>query len=59
MIPVIVGFAVKSFRVGISYDIGTSASNLNRNGSIEVLINYCFKIETEKFRKSYKNTRFL
>lgn len=58
-IPVILGFAVKNFRVGISYDIGTSATGLNRNGSIEVLINYCFKIETEKFRKSYKNTRFL
>jgi type IX secretion system PorP/SprF family membrane protein len=59
MIPVIVGFAVKSFRIGISYDIGTSGSGLNRNGSLEALINYCFKIETEKFRKSYKNTRFL
>jgi type IX secretion system PorP/SprF family membrane protein len=58
-IPVIVGFAVKNFHVGISYDIGTSATGINRNGSLEVLINYCFKIQTEKFRKSYKNTRFL
>ena len=58
-IPVIIGFAVKNFHVGISYDIGTSGTGINNNGSIEVLINYCFKIEAEKFRKSYKNTRFL
>jgi len=58
-IPVIIGFAVKSFRIGISYDIGTSGTGFNNNGSIEALVNYCFKIETEKFRKSYKNTRFL
>jgi type IX secretion system PorP/SprF family membrane protein len=58
-IPVIIGFAIRNFHIGISYDIGTSGTGLNRNGSIEALINYCFKIETEKFRKSYKNTRFL
>lgn len=58
-IPVIVGFGIKNFRIGISYDIGTSGTGLNRNGSIEALVNYCFKIEAEKFRKSYKNTRFL
>lgn len=58
-IPVIIGFAVRNFHIGISYDIGTSGTGFNNNGSIEVLINYCFKIEVEKFRKSYKNTRFL
>lgn len=58
-IPVIIGFAIWNFHIGISYDIGTSGTGFNNNGSIEALINYCFKIETEKFRKSYKNTRFL
>jgi type IX secretion system PorP/SprF family membrane protein len=58
-IPVIIGFAVRNFHVGISYDIGTSGTGFNNGGSIEALINYNFKIETEKFRKSYKNTRFL
>ncbi len=58
-IPVIIGFAVRNFHIGISYDIGTSGTGINNNGSIEALINYCFKIEAEKFRKSYKNTRFL
>ena len=57
---VLVGFTIlKSVRIGLSYD--TSISKLSRynNGSVEVMVNYCFKIETEKFRKSYKNTRFL
>jgi type IX secretion system PorP/SprF family membrane protein len=58
-VPVIIGFGVKNLHIGISYDIGTSGTGFNNNGSIEALINYCFKIETEKFRKSYKNTRFL
>ena len=58
-VPVIIGFAIKNFHIGISYDIGTSGTGFNNNGSIEALVNYCFKIETEKFRKSYKNTRFL
>jgi len=28
-------------------------------GSHEIMLNYRFKIEIEKGRKSYKNTRFL
>ncbi|MCX6252495.1 MAG: type IX secretion system membrane protein PorP/SprF [Bacteroidetes bacterium] len=58
-IPVLVGMTLKSFKVGISYDIGTSGTGFNNNGSIEIMINYCFKIEAEKLRKTYKNTRFL
>lgn len=57
---VLVGLTVlKSIRVGISYDASISKMTMYNSGSIEVLVNYCFKIETEKFRKSYKNTRFL
>jgi type IX secretion system PorP/SprF family membrane protein len=57
---ILVGFTVlKSIRVGISYDASISKMSRYNNGSVEVFVNYCFKIETEKFRKSYKNTRFL
>jgi type IX secretion system PorP/SprF family membrane protein len=55
----LVGFNVKAFKVGISYDVSTSKKSRYEDGTVEVMVNYCFKIETEKFRKSYKNTRFL
>ncbi len=59
-IGIILGMAVKSFRIGYSYDITTSKLGLSRTGgSHEIMLNYCFKIQTEKGRKSYKNTRFL
>ncbi len=57
-ISVLVGVNIKSLRIGVSYDIGTSALKYN-NGGLEVMVSYCFKIETDKFRKSYRNTRFL
>jgi type IX secretion system PorP/SprF family membrane protein len=56
---VLVGFTIKSFKIGLSYDASISKMTRYNNGSVEVMLNYCFKIETEKFRKSYKNTRFL
>jgi type IX secretion system PorP/SprF family membrane protein len=59
-VSVLVGFTIlKSVRVGLSYDASISKMSRYNNGSVEVFLNYCFKIETEKFRKSYKNTRFL
>jgi type IX secretion system PorP/SprF family membrane protein len=58
-VSVLVGFNIKSFRVGLSYDACVSKMTRYNNGSIEVMLNYCFKIATDKFRKSYKNTRFL
>lgn len=58
-IAVLVGANIKSFHVGISYDINTSALSRYNSGSIEVMLGYCFKIEVEKYRKRYKNTRFL
>ena len=58
-ISILVGFNVKSFRIGIAYDISTSALSKYNSGGLEVMANYCFKISTDKFRKSYKNTRFL
>jgi len=58
-ISILVGFNIKSFRIGIAYDISTSAISRYNSGGLEVMANYCFKISTDKFRKSYKNTRFL
>jgi hypothetical protein len=58
-LSVLVGFSIKAFRVGLSYDISVSKMSRYNNGSVEVMLNYIFKIETEKYRKSYKNTRFL
>ena len=58
-ISILVGLNWKSFRFGISYDATTSPLARYDSGGIEVMANYCFKISTDKFRKSYKNTRFL
>ncbi|MBE9492366.1 MAG: type IX secretion system membrane protein PorP/SprF [Bacteroidetes bacterium] len=57
---VILGLKIKDFTIGYAYDITTSKLGLSRTGgSHEILLNYCFKIEADKGRKSYKNTRFL
>ena len=58
-VAILVGAYIKSFRVGISYDVNTSALSRYNSGSLEVSLGYCFKIRVEKFRKRYKNTRFL
>jgi type IX secretion system PorP/SprF family membrane protein len=58
-VAILAGMNFKSFKVGISYDIATSSMTHYSYGGVEVMLNYCFKIKTEKFRKSYKNTRFL
>jgi len=50
---------VGNFKIGVSYDIATSSMSRYSYGGVEVMLNYCFKLKTEKFRKSYKNTRFL
>jgi type IX secretion system PorP/SprF family membrane protein len=55
----LVGFNIKAFKIGLSYDASVSKMSRYEDGSVEVMLNYCFKIQTEKFRKSYKNTRFL
>jgi type IX secretion system PorP/SprF family membrane protein len=57
---VILGVQYKDFRIGYSYDI-----NINKlalpvfGGTHEIMLNYRFKLELDKGRKSYKNTRFL
>jgi len=57
-VSVLAGFNIKSLHVGVAYDINTSALKYN-SGGLEVMVSYCFKIDTDKFRKSYRNTRFL
>jgi type IX secretion system PorP/SprF family membrane protein len=59
-VSIIAGLQYKNFKIGYSYDITTSKLGLtNTAGSHEVMLKYCFKIEGEKGRKSYRNTRFL
>jgi type IX secretion system PorP/SprF family membrane protein len=56
-VAIIVGMEYKNFNVGYSYDISTSA--IGSWGSHEIRLGYCFKIEVDKFKKVYRNTRFL
>lgn len=59
-VSLILGLQYKNFKIGYSYDITTSQLGLsNTGGSHEVMLKYCFKIEADKGRKSYRNTRFL
>jgi type IX secretion system PorP/SprF family membrane protein len=58
-VSVLAGVLFKGIRVGVAYDISTSAMTKYNSGGLEIMVNYCFKIDTDKFRKSYRNTRFL
>jgi type IX secretion system PorP/SprF family membrane protein len=58
-VVVIVGMEYKNFYIGYSYDVTTSNIGGSSSGSHEVMAGYCFKLEVEKLRESYKNTRFL
>jgi type IX secretion system PorP/SprF family membrane protein len=56
----ILGVQYKDFRIGYSYDLGVNKLALPfYGGSHEFMLNYRFKLELDKGRKSYKNTRFL
>lgn len=56
-VALIVGFDYKNFNIGYSYDFNTSA--ISTTGSHEIRASYCFKIEVDKIKKIYRNTRFL
>lgn len=59
-VVVMLGVHYKNIRIGYSYDVTTSSiGGSYSNGSHEVMAGYCFKLEVEKLRQSYKNTRFL
>lgn len=56
-IALILGMQYKDFNIGYSYDVPISA--IGSFGSHEIRVGYCFKIEVDKFKKIYRNTRFL
>lgn len=59
-IGIIVGVAYKDFKIGYSYDVNISKLKLPVGGGThEVMLSYCFQLEIEKGRKSYRNVRFL
>lgn len=56
----LVGFELmENLKVGISYDVATSALAKQSGGSFEVLLNYSFKLGVEKAPQKYKSIRFL
>jgi len=56
-IVLMVGLSHNEMRIGYSYDVPLSA--VGAAGSHEIMINYCFKLDVEQIRRSYRNTRHL
>ena len=56
-VSLMVGVAYKDLEIGYSYDIPTS--QIAATGSHEIMARYRFKIERDKTRTGYRNTRFL
>lgn len=54
---VMIGMNVKDISFGYAYDI--PLSRIGGAGSHEIMVRYCFKLELEKERRSFRNTRFL
>lgn len=56
-VGLMVGLSVLDLRIGYAYDVNTLG--LGVPGSHEVSLGYCFKINTEKNIRTYRNTRYL
>ena len=56
-VALLVGVAYKDIEIGYSYDIPTS--RIAATGSHEIMARYRFKLEREKTRSGYRNTRYL
>lgn len=56
-VALMVGLAYNDMEIGYSYDIPTS--RVAATGSHEIMVRYVFKIEREKPRTGYHNTRYL
>ncbi|MBW6490414.1 MAG: type IX secretion system membrane protein PorP/SprF [Lentimicrobium sp.] len=56
-VAVMVGMSVKDLSFGYAYDI--PLSKIGGAGSHEIMVVYSFKLELEKTRRSFRNTRFL
>jgi type IX secretion system PorP/SprF family membrane protein len=54
---VMLGMSVKDLSFGYAYDI--PLSKIGGAGSHEIMVRYSFKLELEKARRSFRNTRFL
>ena len=54
---VMMGMSIKDLSFGYAYDI--PLSRIGGAGSHEVMVRYCFKLELEKAKRSFRNTRFL
>lgn len=48
-----------TLRIGYAYDVTTSNLNTYSNGSHEIMLGYCLRIEKPLPKRVYKNTRFL
>ncbi|MBN8703923.1 MAG: type IX secretion system membrane protein PorP/SprF [Bacteroidetes bacterium] len=48
-----------SFKIGYSYDVTTSTLKNYSSGSHEILLGYCFKLDTKSKPTSHQNVRFL
>lgn len=58
-VAMLMGIRIKDLMIGYSYDLTTSRMTAGSSGSHEVVLRYCFKLEREKIREGYRNTRFL
>jgi type IX secretion system PorP/SprF family membrane protein len=58
-VNILAGAMIKGLHIGVSYDLNTSKMIKYSSGGLEVLVGYCFKIDTDKYRRTYRNTRFL
>jgi len=56
-VSLMVGMAYKDLEIGYSYDIPTS--KIAATGSHEIMARYRFKLERDKTRTGYRNTRYL
>ncbi len=56
-IGVMAGANYKNIRIGYAYDVNINPTK--NGGSHEIRLSYCFKLELDKTKKSYKNTRYL
>jgi len=56
-VALMIGMAYKDIEIGYSYDIPTS--QIASAGSSELMVRYRFKLEKDKTRTGYRNTRFL
>jgi type IX secretion system PorP/SprF family membrane protein len=59
MVVMVGGNVWKDLQVGLAYDVNTSKLNPYNNGTLEIMLNYCFKIKIDKPRQIYRNVRYL